>query len=459
MPLLFAALVGAPAHADLPASAAPRDRFALVVGSTRAGLGQRPLRWAGADAARVEQALLDVGGVDPRRITRLRDPTRDELLASFDAITASVGAAVAAGARPELIVYYSGHARTSGLDLGREQLAPRELEAWLEAVPASLRLVVLDACHAGGLDGIKGAEAAAPFAVTALRGEQTEGVAVLTSSTASELAQESDVLEGSYFTSHLVAGLRGAADADADQVVTLDELYRYTYDRTLISTSETAAGGQHPVLQTRLSGTGSVVMSRLGTSAAVTFAPQTEGRMLWARRDTARVEAEVDKPRGRALALGLPVGDYDVWVTSPRGRVTRCRHEVRADGLSAARGRGRHGVPGPHPALVGAGAPAVAAPSGVGGPLRPGRGRSGLGIHRVPRRQPRRPADLRVGSRHRLGRAAGRALLPGVAPRGALRPRRRELRPRPDQRARRATQEPRARHASRRARRLLRRRR
>ena len=63
---------------------------------------------------------------------------------------------------------------------------------------------------------------------------------VLASSTASELSQESEALRASYFTHHLLSGLRGAADADRDGRVTLSEAYRYAYNRTLVATAATA---------------------------------------------------------------------------------------------------------------------------------------------------------------------------------------------------------------------------
>ena len=44
-------------------------------------------------------------------------------------------------------------------------------------------------------------------------------------STSSDASQESDEIGGSYFTHYLVSGMRGAADANGDQLVTLAEVY------------------------------------------------------------------------------------------------------------------------------------------------------------------------------------------------------------------------------------------
>ena len=58
----------------------------------------------------------------------------------------------------------------------------------------------------------------------------------MASSSATELSQESDQLASSYFTHHLLLALRGAGDANQDGKVSLDEAYRYTYNRTLAGT-------------------------------------------------------------------------------------------------------------------------------------------------------------------------------------------------------------------------------
>ena len=74
---------------------------------------------------------------------------------------------------------------------------------------------------------------------------EVRGHAYLTSSSADEAAQESDRIGGSFFTHFLVTGLRGAADADSDKRVTLDEAYRFAFDETLARTEAIGGGPQH----------------------------------------------------------------------------------------------------------------------------------------------------------------------------------------------------------------------
>src|SRR6185436_6624652 len=97
----------------------------------------------------------------------------------------------------------------------------------------------------------------------------TAGIAVMASSSATELSQESEQLRSSYFTHHLLIGMRGAGDANGDGQVSVDEAYRYAYHQTLVATSATAVGGQHVSLEVDLKGHGEVPLSypRPATSA------------------------------------------------------------------------------------------------------------------------------------------------------------------------------------------------
>lgn len=331
LPLLLA--LTAPAVATPTALGA--QAYAVVVGSHQPGPGQAPLRWAGQDAERIARVFVDLGGMDPSHVDVLEDPSVDELLVALDDAAARMDADRAAGGQPSFLFYYSGHARAAGLDLGGEQLALSDLRDELEALPARVRLVVLDACQAGAVSGVKGVAPAAAFSSASIRGLEAEGTAIIASSTGSELSQESDALQGSYFTHHLVTGLRGAADGDADGVITLDEAYGYAYDRTLTSTAETAVGRQHATLETDLKGRGGVALTRPeGARARLRFGPEQEGEVLLADADSGVVSAEVSKARGDALTLALPAGACTVW-WEQGDRTRRCRLDLE-EGRTAA---------------------------------------------------------------------------------------------------------------------------
>lgn len=64
-------------------------------------------------------------------------------------------------------------------------------------------------------------------------------MATTPSRTPTSPAHESDRLRSSFFSHHLITGLRGAADADGDERVALSEAYDYAYRQTLRSSGQT----------------------------------------------------------------------------------------------------------------------------------------------------------------------------------------------------------------------------
>jgi len=139
-----------------------------------------------------------------------------------------------------------------------------------------------------------------------------EGAVFLTSSSASEDSQESDEIKGSFFTHALVSGLLGAADANGDGRITLDEAYRYAYDATLRASSRTVAGLQHPTFEYEVRGMGEVVLATLPTHApARAWVELPEGRtwLLFQSSEDGPVVAEV-AARDRTRRLSLRAGRY-----------------------------------------------------------------------------------------------------------------------------------------------------
>lgn len=299
--------------------------YALVVASHRGGQGQQDLRFAGRDADLVRDVLRELGGYLPTHITTLTDPDDQAILRALDALEARLKAHHLRGEPSQLLFYYSGHARARAITLGSNELPLSVLRERLTRLPATLTLVVLDACQTGAFSRVKGATPATDFSYNSVADFNTTGVAVLASSTASELSQEADTLGASYFTHHLVVGLRGAADANADGSVTLDEAYRYAYHRTLVSTAMTAVGRQHVTLETHLRGKGEMVLTTPAQFRSQLELPSSlSGPVLLHRESDRLVLAELDKARGRGLRLALAPGRYTAVVRPSPKTLLRC---------------------------------------------------------------------------------------------------------------------------------------
>ena len=308
--LTFAAV----AATDDASAAAAVERFALVVGANHGGPDRPALRYAVTDAERFARVLSDLGGVRAESAILLRQPKLGELESALEELRDRVAAARrgAGGGRTELLVYYSGHADDKGLLLGEDRYSYRSLRDRLDQVPADVRIAVLDACASGAITRIKGGRPQPPFLVD--ESADMRGHAILTSSAATEAAQESDRIRGSYFTHYLVSGLRGAADLSGEGKVTLNEVYQFAFGETLGRTVETKGGPQHPSYDINLSGTGDVVMTDLRqTSATLVIGETVDGR-CFVRNAREELVVELYKPLGRSVELGLEPGAYEVHV-------------------------------------------------------------------------------------------------------------------------------------------------
>ena len=290
--------------------------YALLVGSNPGGDGQAELRYAEEDARRMADVLTQLGRFPAANTRVLLRPDRARLFEALDQVAERLAAHRAQGEQAQFIFYYSGHARASSIQLGSQELLLGELRERVLGLPTTLTLIVLDACQSGAFSSVKGAQPAAAFSYNSVSRLRTSGVAVIASSSASELSQESDTLHGSYFTHHLMVALRGAGDRDRDGVVSLAEAYSYAYDRTLTSTSRTAVGGQHVTLQTELTGQGEVPITYPAQAGAqLELAAELDADLIVEHEGV--VVAELHKVRGGNLKLALPAGAYTAVLRQP----------------------------------------------------------------------------------------------------------------------------------------------
>jgi uncharacterized caspase-like protein len=176
----------------------------------------------------------------------------DEVTTLLNEVEANIRRAVArlfAGKLPDdlLLLYFSGHGVRD--DQGQLYLAARDTERSLlsaTGIPAEFvssqmsasrsrrQVLILDCCNSGAFArGTKAAVGGSMGTAAAFEGTGY-GRVVLTATDATQYAWEGDQFLGeasnSVFTHFLVQGLEtGAADANADGTITLDELYDYAY--------------------------------------------------------------------------------------------------------------------------------------------------------------------------------------------------------------------------------------
>ncbi len=337
IPLCLALLFAAEAQAQ------GVRRFALLVGTNDGGRERVRLQYAVTDARNVSHVLSELGGVAPEDAVLLEEADRAAVLRGLEALQRRVERARASGQRTEAILYYSGHSDETGLLLRGEHLAFGEFRRALEAVPADVRVAVLDSCASGALARRKGGERRPAFLLDA--SHDLRGQAILTSSSADEASQESDRIGASYFTHHLVSGLRGAADASGDGKVTLSEAYQFAFRETLARTEGTQAGPQHPVYDIDLVGSGDLVLTDLRVQrAGLAFAGDVAGR-LFVRDASDRLVVELRKSEGETVEVGLGEGRYSVFRQDAGGGFARAQVRVAKGGRVTVAERDFLGVP------------------------------------------------------------------------------------------------------------------
>ena len=288
------------------------ERYALYIASNLGGEDRETLRYAGSDAKKLSETMIELGGVKKQNSFVLVDSTKAEIDGAFNNITAIINNSKASAKRVEFLFYYSGHSDENALLLGEESYDYAELKAKISDVPSDVHVVVLDSCFSGNFIRAKGGSRQKSFLVD--DSSVVKGHAYLSSSSETESSQESDDIEASYFTQALITGLRGAADTSGDSRVSLNELYYYAFNETLKQTETSAIGTQHPSFDITLVGSGDLVLTDISAAEAVLVLPSnTQGRFL-IRTLEGKLAAEINKANDTVMSLALPQGFYTVTV-------------------------------------------------------------------------------------------------------------------------------------------------
>ncbi len=304
----------------------PLRRLGLYIGSNDGGPGRATLRYAEEDAGAMAGVMKELGGVSGEDSLVLLAPTAGDVQLGFRQARQRAQAVRDSSRRVELLVYYSGHSDEQGLLLGGEKFGYAELKEAIQEVRADVNIAILDSCSSGAFTRLKGGTRQPPFLVD--ESSSMQGHAYISSSSADEASQESDLIKGSFFTYFLISGLRGAADSTRDGQVSLNEAYHFAFNETLALTENTQGGAQHPSYNIQLTGTGDLTLTDLRAAVCtLNFAQGIQGR-LFVRNASGRLVAELAKESGAVVGLGLPEGQYRV-VLEEGQRLYEATVEVR----------------------------------------------------------------------------------------------------------------------------------
>ncbi len=298
-------------------------RFALLIGNAHGGSDVVTLKFVDNDLKSIRSTLSGYCGFRKENIISITGKGPADVGEALGRLQKMLPA----GEENLLLLYYTGHADREHLKMGETLFPITEMKSRFSAFPASIRIGIFDACQSGSFTRLKGGKLAEPFLFEDT--DKIKGEVILSSSSPTENAQESDLYGNSIFTFHFVNALRGSGDLSGDGKVTLSEVYQYTYNHTVSSTARTWGGVQHPSYQFRIQGEGDVVLADLtiGTMGAL-----LEGGVVGdiAIFDSSNnIVADLTKEQGSRMIIALNPGAYQIVVGTSDGRKWKTTVAVR----------------------------------------------------------------------------------------------------------------------------------
>ncbi len=272
-------VIRTPSAPAAPAAPVVREQWAVVIGAGRYQSAAIPsLRYTVADAEAVYRTLIGPGGFRKDHVMLLTDTA--ERKPTLRNIRYALGTFLARSARKQdtVVIFYAGHgapeadlrgAERDGLakylipvdadpdDLYSTALPMDEIKTIFERIEAERVVAFIDACYSGAAGGRTFASmktrATTVDDLFLERLTRSKGRAIITASRPAEVSIELGELGHGIFTYYLVQGLTGAADANHDGIVSLQELYEYI-EQQVTQKSRSVGGNQHPVMKGELEG-------------------------------------------------------------------------------------------------------------------------------------------------------------------------------------------------------------
>jgi len=308
-----------------PEAFANHFRYGLFVGNNEGLASDTPLMFAASDAVKMRDLFVEYGEMRSSDTELVIDGSARQVQAALDRLSSKIRQNRDDGHETSVVFYYSGHGDAVALHLGSSRLEHVNLRTWLENSGADVRLAFIDACQSGGLLRKKGGTRGPPMAFQVAI-DDTRGTAILTSSAASELSQESVQVGGGFFTHYLHTALTGGADRNRDGVVTLTETNAYVHTETAFGTRDTP-GSQTPRFDFDLVGSGDFVLTELEEATShLSFLGELEGTFAVWDASRKRYVAEVNGTSEAEIAIRP--GTFYVHRRMP-GWVDEARYTVR----------------------------------------------------------------------------------------------------------------------------------
>jgi hypothetical protein len=185
-------------------------------------------------------------------------PTRNSILSKLTNMARN------ANTEDSILFYFSGHGyekddkafilcTDSYTNAIEETAIPMEtVKRIMQDSLARIKILVIDACHSGAIKGVKNSGIMTKTLFEAFF-PAPEGFVVLSSCKLGECSYEWEEKEHGVFSYYLLEGLRGAADKDADGLITITDAHKYTSDNVKRWAFKKGLE-QNPTLEAKISG-------------------------------------------------------------------------------------------------------------------------------------------------------------------------------------------------------------
>ena len=207
--------------------------WAVIVGAARYSY-MPTLKYTDDDAYQIYAFLKSPeGGALPDNQIRLlidEDATRGNITYAMRSIF------MRADENDVVLFYFSGHGIEGSFlpidyDGENNKILHTEVRDMLLASRAKHKIVLADACHSGGLLAMKTPINLQVEKLYKAFEESNGGTALLMSSKGEEYSLEDGGLRSGVFSHFVVRGLKGEADQNANNIVSIQELFNYVYGR------------------------------------------------------------------------------------------------------------------------------------------------------------------------------------------------------------------------------------
>jgi len=284
-------------------------RLLVAAGQERGLDSERPLRHTRDDTKRVRDVMTQLGGVAPANAIVVDGATP----ATLDAAIGRARA-IAAAHQPDevtLLFYFSGHGDHDAIHLGPVVVSLTEIASKIAAIPAAMKLAVVDACRTTDVVA-KGVVPEPAFAISLSGAPVATGVVWLHAAADGEAAQESEELGGAIFTHYWTIGLRGAADANGDARVTLAESYDFAFNQTIYRSARSSGVVQRPAASFAIQEAEPLVLTQMSATSALHLPPGADAHYVIYALGSRSVAGELWSSPERAMSVALPSGRYVV---------------------------------------------------------------------------------------------------------------------------------------------------